>query len=755
MSIEVQLRDSALTLAVSDAVQQQLFYACLPSFDGNYVDHVDVSRSRAAELVPGADGTLRLRTWLDVYIVTGQQLSVSTNAVPQGATTPAGQLVATYVVSLSGEQMPIVLDDLDSDPPNPLLAPVLSAVKAAMPVIPPVDFGPVFTTLELAAPQTARIDLANGVVALRFDAVGPVTNHLLAGQDWALFVGGDDVEEFVGDRLAGFVVPHLTLTPHWTPAGGLPRVTVGWRYKPDLPDPFTATGTGDIGTGLALVSPGPAATLRLTANWTLHLDLGSAVPGFVDNEVEKVVRGYIADAFDPAEIGATRIDDRSFFIDVQLPPLAIAGAGLRYTSLAGDAAGMTLGGTVRRIGVDYDTLSFSLAPFGRPTWFGTCRANSNIPKKLKLKDVSCWAWVDFSSYGTFCRVRYIGPSTALPYLDPPATGSRTKEVESVSFEIPATQARFVTKDVTILLQTSRGVRRINFGHPIVEVDGDGNVVFDVVYIDNFFHLTPEQTHVIDWLTGKGSGSPEELKPPPKEDPNWSTLLAAGRGLEVQLVTLSGLEPGELIRHRSPTHSIDVTADADGRAQVPVFLSLDDHGSRLSLERVNRQSLAGKFQIKAASFFRRAAVQGGGEEQVDLGHDGGITLTRALDKGTYRESITAEGIRLPIGFVDRKTSAAVRPGSLTALQPQPLPPKTDGVGGLKGVAEVLPIPGFEREPVSVARMDDGSAVLLSVDAAGRTRVAGRFSGPIGHLVADAGWGLARSTDRTYVFKVSRS
>ena len=498
--------------------------------------------------------------------------------------------------------------------------------------------------------------------------------------------------------------------------------------------------------------------MRLTANWTLHLDLGSAVPGFIDNEAERIARRYIADAFDPASIGATRIDDRSFFLDVQLPPLVLAGASFRYTSLTGDATGMTLGGTVSFPGAEDAKFSLSPAGFGKPTWFGTCRGTRNIPKKLKLKDVSFDAWVEFSGYGTFCGARYIGPSTALQYLDTPARGSRTATVATVRFNIPGNQAVSVTKDVTIVLQTSRGVRQINLGHPTVDIDPEGNVDFNVAYIPNCFHLTPEQKHVIDWLTGKVSGSPEELKPPPKEHPDWQLLLEAGRGLEVQLVTLSDLEPGELISHRSPTHSIDITADADGRAQVPIFLSLDANGQRLRLERVNRQSLAGKFQIKAASFVRRAATQRGHDERLEPSPGGGVTFTRTLDKGVFREKFTAEGIRLPVGFVgerERERGASVEPKPVTSLQPQPLPPKSDAVAGLDGVLEVLPIPGFESEPVSVARMDDGSAVILGIDASGRSRVAGRFSGPIGRLTANDGWGLAQTADRSFVFTVGRS
>jgi hypothetical protein len=318
------------------------------------------------------------------------------------------------------------------------------------------------------------------------------------------------------------------------------------------------------------------------------------------------------------------------------------------------------------------------------------------------------------------------------------------------------QAVGVTEDVTIVLQTSGGVRLVNFGHPVLDVDPTGNVAFDVICIDNCFKLTPGQDHVIKWITGKGSGGADELKPPPMEDPNWTRLLSGGRGLEVQLVALSDLEPGELVSHRSPTHSIDVTADADGRALVPVFVPLDDNNAELSLERFNRRSLAGKFRVKATSFVRRAAVERGLHERLEAGRDGGATLTRTLVDGIYREVISAEGIRLAVGKIPGHQRRVVFQSQLiTSLQPQPLPPKGDAVAGLDGVADVIPIPGFESELVSMARMRDGSAVVLSVDSSGRSRVAGRFSGPIGRLTADGGWGLAQTADHSYVFKVGRS
>jgi hypothetical protein len=49
---------------------------------------------------------------------------------------------------------------------------------------------------------------------------------------------------------------------------------------------------------------------------------------------------------------------------------------------------------------------------------------------------------------------------------------------------------------------------------------------------------------------------------PKEHPDWRELVTSG--LDVQLLTLNGLERGELIQFRSAHHQIDVSADQTGR-----------------------------------------------------------------------------------------------------------------------------------------------------------------------------------------------
>jgi hypothetical protein len=54
MSIEVQLLESTLTRAVSDAAQERLCYTCLLSANGNYVDHVDVGKGRPPSSCPPA-----------------------------------------------------------------------------------------------------------------------------------------------------------------------------------------------------------------------------------------------------------------------------------------------------------------------------------------------------------------------------------------------------------------------------------------------------------------------------------------------------------------------------------------------------------------------------------------------------------------------------------------------------------------------------------------------------------------------------
>lgn len=534
-----------------------------------------------------------------------------------------------------------------------------------------------------------------------------------------------------------------------------------WRFKPDLPDPWSATGTGAIGAAVALASTSPAR-LRTTLNWTLNIELGGVL-GLFDSDAEALVRALIAQLFDPQTIGGTRVDDRSFFIDRILPTMSLGGARLNYASVQADPSGMTVGGSVQTVYAPRETLGLNRTPFGRPAWFGTCRSLAMVgggapPKTLKITDVTNLAGVAFDSYGAYCGETLIDPSgIAGPFLNQPPLGPGGT-VASVGFSIPALIARGIVQDVKMILRTARGVRMINFGHPVVEVNAEGNVDFLTIFIDNCLYLTSEQVHMIKWAQGKEKGSVDEFKPPPKEDTNWMRLIESGRGFEVQLVSLSGLEPGELLRFRSSHHAIDVTADATGQALVPVFFSLAEDIPSTRLERVNRQSLGGKFRVKGASFVRRASLPSGGENQLDAGLRGAVRLTRIFQDRITRTEFGVGGV--PIG-VELSTQARPHvPGTdAVALNPHPLPPVEDlfasAVRHIHSILDVVPVPGFERDPIAVARMTDGSAVLLHADASGRTRIAGSFSGPIGAISTAGDWGMSSAGGRTVMFQVTRT
>lgn len=96
----------------------------------------------------------------------------------------------------------------------------------------------------------------------------------------------------------------------------------------------------------------------------------------------------------------------------------------------------------------------------------------------------------------------------------------------------------------------------------------------------------------------------------------------------------------------------------------------------------------------------------------------------------------------------------------ALNPQPLPPEPPegflaAAGRLPGLLKVFLIPGFESEPLAVARMKDGSAVLLQGDDTRPVRVAGSFKGPIGTVETAGDWSMSVAQGQITMFQVRRA
>ena len=751
MAIELQIQSSALSSVVSHAIQVALFRRCSPALDGVFIDHMDVvQNSIKVEDVPGPG--IRIQIPIDVYVVTQDNLMQAENADPLGAKAPAGRLVAEYGLAVSGTVLSFSLDDLRSEPPNPLLGPFLETAKASLPSFPGLDLAPSLRQLGLIMPASSDIVFFNGLVAIRFDPTGPAAAHLFSGQEWGLFIDGDGVVGLIRSLLPPLPMGgQVGLT--WEPVGNVPRVSGQLRVKPQLPDPFTATVNVPVSVSLGLVSTAPSR-IRATVNRGALQIHASGVPGFLEGYIEDVLDGYIAALFDPASVGGTKIDDRSFFLDRSLDPIGLAGAALHTSILAADGSGMTLGGPVRPVYAEWGTISISRSPFGLPSWFGTCRTSrgSAPPKTVKITDVTCYAGVSFSSYGAYCGTTILEPrGIAASYLSQPPPGPDSGSVGNVGFSVPGLVAQGINNDVKFIIRTARGVRFINLGQPIVKIDRDGNVEFSSFWVDDCFYLTDDQTSMIDWVKGKGKGDLNLLNPP-LEDPNWLKMLSEEHGLEVQLVTLSGLTPGELLRFRSDYHEIDVTADAAGKTIVPVFLPLSQDAGVTTLERVNRESIAGKFRVKAAVFARGAVLASGAVNQLDVTESGGVRLTRGFDSKWTRHGFGIGGLNTPIEIAAGTAEAE--------LNPQPMPPEfretfKAAASRLPGFHAVFPIPGFETAPVAVARMRDGSAVLLQEDGSGVVRVSGAFTGPIGFMANAGAWSMSVAGGQITMFEVKRN
>ena len=758
MSTELQIKSDSLCAVIAHSVQASIYSICNPpivdALGGGdvFVDHLDVIAGEVAAVESPA-GDIRVVVPIAVYLVQEASLTASENAVPPGATVAAGQLIATYKLAVQGVSLTLSLSDLVQKDPDPALDPYVQQLKQSLPVPKPVSLAPVFQGLKLPQPGTSSIGmLGGGVVEIRFDAVGPTAPHLFPGQSWGLFIDAAEAVSLVKSML-----PSLPLGAKvdlaWSPAGGVARVTGMASAKVPVPDPFSLTVDIPLAVNFSLI-PGPAAVLRATVHRGALQLHAAGVPGFLEAAVEDAADGYIGKLFDPSTIGATKIDDTTFFLDTPLPQVQFGGAQLREDSLQADGSGMTIGGPVIPANADWDTLSMTVDPFGLPSWLGTCRGSSSgaPPKSFKITAVNCNGGVSFSSFGKFCDATLLDPNgPAAGFLDVSNAGIDTGSAASIGFSIPAVIAQSIKAEVKLILRTARGVRMINLRHPVVIVDPNGDVQVTVFWVPDCVLLTAQDMALINWVKGKGSIDPGVLNPPP-EHPDWLQLVASSRGFEIQLVSLHGLEAGELISFRSETHVVDVTADVQGHAVVPVFLPLEQALPAARLLRVNRKSLSGRFRVRSAAFIRGPAFARGDVATLDAYADGGARLIRKTGERVTQVTLGVAGmLQQPVRLAGGSQEVE--------LNPQPLPPgPPEAIAAtasrLPGLVKLFPIPGFESEPVAIGKMKDGSGVVLLSDGAGSARIAGSFQGPIGTITSAGNWSMRIVGNKVETFEMQR-
>jgi hypothetical protein len=772
MSIELQIQSSMLGAITARAVQAQLRTTCFAPITSVYVDHADVAAT-PVELI-AANAAVRLRVPLDVFVVSREDVLAAPNGVPAGATVPAGTVVVVLELAATGAV--VSLQCVDAIPDQQLgtaLGPNAPVAKAAIvsAVGTPMksDLTTALQRLGMPAPSSSRVELIAGIVAIRFEPAGGAVAHLIPSHDWGMFLDGVAVERLAASKVPNNLksrFPSLTTDAHWRPVGSTPHVDINYAATIPVHKPHSANVDGTLGCDFSLTAT-ITKFLRTTVHWSfhshIHLNFGPLVPSFVENATESIIEHFIEEnsgaAFDPVKFGGTPIGDKAFTIDSPLPNISFGGARFGYASAVASPAGMTMGGPVSLpLDPGKDTIQPHVHPLGLPFRLTFCRtlarSGSGAPSKtVSLGEVTSNGSVWLENLGAFCEVEIVSPGDWIaPYVRRPAD---TPEIRIV---IPSAVALSIIDPVLLMVRTARGVRLIDLGTPPpVILDADGNVTNALDnYIDNCLYLDPSGPYGLDW----GRDHAMDVINPPLEHPDWATYLGRYRGIDVQLVTLSALEPGELIQFRSRDHAVDITADRGGRALVPVLLPVANNQERASLIRVNRRSIAGHFTSRTAIFMDQASLPAGMQHRLASSVDGTAVLTTEFEDHIDVHEIGLLGAPLLLKRETARTKESSRDvaqaeeshlgasmGAKDLVQHEP-------DGNLPGIRSLVAVPGFAEAPIALAAMADGSMLVLDLGEHGTARVAGTFIGPIGVMDVSGDWAIAADPDKVSLYRVTR-
>src|SRR5207248_3319996 len=274
------------------------------------------------------------------------------------------------------------------------------------------------------------------------------------------------------------------------------------------------------------------------------------------------------------------------------------------------------------------------------------------------------------------------------------------------------------------------VRLFDLGKPHVELDDQGHIknaegsyIDDCLYMDMWtYYWTMQQ---VDFL-GHPLPPPPEPWPPPdwlETNPDWLVLpsspevwadyLQGLAAVHVQVVTMTGLQAGEVVEQTGFEHAATVTADGSGRAVVPVVQSVR-HGGRLEPGKIMRVSrtLGAQVAVQTAVFHREASFAAGRSNRLVTTPDGSAFVVAEFDDRTETYRLGSLG-----GWARVENDLVPQPPD------EPAEPKAAGID-LPGLVSVIRLPGFADEPVALAAMDDGSTLVLDLTG-DRPRVAGKF------------------------------
>lgn len=754
MSIEIQIQSSILGATIARTVQVRLRGACFSPLATGYIDHADVT---GAVEVNNANGRVRFRVPIDMFFVSRADVLAAPNGVPAGAKVPVGRVVLILEMAVTGTILFLRSVDADLRSVELVLGPNAPAVKAAIvnAVGSPMtsDLTAALKQLGMPAPGSSRIEVIGSIVTIRFEPAGAAVTHLFPGQDWGVFLDGPAVELLAKSKFpkgVGSRITSLTINAHWRPVGSTPHVDVDYSGKANIPDPLSADVDGTFNFDFSL-SPPAFRKLRTLAHWSVHLDTNDIVPAFIERAYREMIETVIF--FNTLKAGAVPAGDHAFTLDSPLPVVSLGGAQLGYSSAVASPAGMTIGGPVRLpLDPSRETVKPSVTPFGLPFRLDLCsvlaRTGSGEPSKtVSLDEVATTGRVWLDDGGAFCAVELVSPDWINPYLVLPPAGVAS-ESDEIRIVIPSALAFAISTAVRAIVRTARGVRLIDFGiPPPVTVDNSGNVTNAIVnFIDDCLYVpVGDDPFQIDW--GRDDGDPT-INPT-----DWASYLDVLSALDVQLVKLSGLDAGELIQFRSRDHAVDVTADLNGRATVPVILPLTDDVGRATLTRVNRSSLAGLFNVDTAIFQRKATLPAGLRNSLTSADDGMALLTNEFEDRVDLYEIGPLGattLVAPNQFEQTVTAASPSVGQMEYEANS----STGQCVDVPGVLCLHRVPGFADEPIAIAVMKDGSMLILDLSRDGAARVAGTFTGPVGALDVSGDWAFTADSSRVCVYRVTR-
>jgi hypothetical protein len=396
--------------------------------------------------------------------------------------------------------------------------------------------------------------------------------------------------------------------------------------------------------------------------------------------------------------------------------------------------------------------------------------------------------------GAFHGLEIISPGKWIaPYVQRPAASPEIK------LAIPAAVAAGITRPVRFIVHTARGVRLIDLGTPprvIVDATGKAtNALVEFVDSCGYACTGPDDAHGIDW--GLGLVSDAGLSESSPERSDWTEYLGRQRGLDVQLITLCALEPGEIVQFRSADHRVDITADIHGRAIVPVLLPVADETHQASLIRANRRSIAGHFTIRTALLINHARLTGAMRQRFhSANHQSYLSTTRfdcspdqekiiPRETQTFVDEVPIAGAYpdLPpahlranplesslapsgsaLGSQTINTALIDRPAMVFEQDHQPLEssaqrvqsindrhPFFDRVDYSAEIESLFAVPGFADASIALATMTDQTTLVLDLNEPGVARVAGTFVGPIGALEVSGNWSSDEITERLSIYR----